>query len=46
MWDEDQAAYLPAGLDLLALRGSKIAEVVSFLTADFSLFGLPDKIVD
>jgi RNA polymerase sigma-70 factor (TIGR02960 family) len=45
MWDEDKASYVPAGLDLLALRGEKIAEVVSFLTADFSLFGLPDKIV-
>ncbi|MEV0234647.1 sigma-70 family RNA polymerase sigma factor [Nonomuraea sp. NPDC050786] len=46
MWDEERSAYLPAGLDLLTLRGTEIAEVVSFLTADFSLFGLPDKLVD
>src|ERR1700737_4320574 len=26
-------------------RRRQVAEVVSFLTADFSLFGLPDKIV-
>ncbi|WP_228684556.1 RNA polymerase subunit sigma-70 [Amycolatopsis thermoflava] len=38
------AAYLPAGLDVLALRGDRIAEVVSFLTADFARFGLPPTI--
>jgi RNA polymerase sigma-70 factor (ECF subfamily) len=41
MWDAELGAYLPAGLDLIALRGSRIAEVVSFLEADFRLFGLP-----
>ncbi|MQA11727.1 MAG: sigma-70 family RNA polymerase sigma factor [Pseudonocardiaceae bacterium] len=46
LWDADQAAYFPAGLDVLALRGTKIAEVVSFLDADFSLFGLPGKLTD
>jgi hypothetical protein len=34
LWDEDRAVYLAAGLDLLALRGTKIAEVVSFLTPE------------
>jgi RNA polymerase sigma-70 factor (ECF subfamily) len=29
------------GLDLLVLRGSAIAEVVSFLEADFADFGVP-----
>lgn len=33
--------YVPQGLDLLVLRGSAIAEVVSFLEADFAEFGLP-----
>ncbi|MEV8377192.1 sigma-70 family RNA polymerase sigma factor [Kribbella sp. NPDC056861] len=33
--------YVPAGLDLLVLRGPAIAEVVSFLEADFADFGLP-----
>jgi RNA polymerase sigma-70 factor (ECF subfamily) len=45
MWDDGQAAYLPGGIDVLRLRGSKIAEVVAFLTADFSLFGLPARIL-
>ena len=46
LWDEDRAAYLPAGLDLLALRGSRITEVVSFLTADLTVFGLPEAIAN
>jgi RNA polymerase sigma-70 factor (TIGR02960 family) len=44
MWDDEQAAYVPGGIDLVMLRGSKIAEIVAFLTADFSQFGLPAKI--
>ncbi|MCW2881796.1 MAG: polymerase subunit sigma-70 [Sphaerisporangium sp.] len=47
MWDEDRAVYVAAGLDLLALRGTKIAEVVSFLTPEiFAMFGLPDEITE
>jgi len=45
LWDEDQGAYVPGGLDLLTLDGVKIAEVVSFLEADFAAFGLPQKLV-
>jgi RNA polymerase sigma-70 factor (TIGR02960 family) len=33
--------YVPCGLDVVALRDNEIAEVVSFLDADFSEFGLP-----
>ncbi|GAA3125485.1 sigma-70 family RNA polymerase sigma factor [Streptosporangium carneum] len=44
MWDDARAAYVPAGLDLLVLRGSRIAEVVAFLTADLTAFGLPREI--
>ena len=40
-WDEQRAAYLPAGLDLLLLRGGRVAEVVSFLDASLPGFGLP-----
>jgi RNA polymerase sigma-70 factor (ECF subfamily) len=43
-WDEDLGGYRPGGLDLLALRGLEIVEVVSFLEADFPTFGLPDRI--
>ncbi|MEY9211829.1 sigma-70 family RNA polymerase sigma factor [Thermobifida halotolerans] len=40
-WEERRARYVPAGLDLLVLRGDRIAEVVSFLDADFPAHGLP-----
>jgi RNA polymerase sigma-70 factor (TIGR02960 family) len=45
-WDEQRAVYVPGGLDLLALRGARIAEVVSFLTADLPAFGLPSELAD
>jgi RNA polymerase sigma-70 factor (TIGR02960 family) len=44
MWDQDRAAYVPGGLDLLVLRGRQIAEVVSFLDADFPTFGMPAQL--
>ncbi|WP_165988970.1 sigma-70 family RNA polymerase sigma factor [Streptomyces sp. YIM 98790] len=44
LWSRERGRYLPAGLDVLALRGNRIAEVVSFLTADFGRFGLPGDI--
>ncbi|MFB9852195.1 RNA polymerase subunit sigma-70 [Micromonospora andamanensis] len=43
-WDDDRASYLPAGLDLLALDGARVTEVVSFLDAPFPAFGLPDRL--
>jgi RNA polymerase sigma-70 factor (ECF subfamily) len=42
MWEDGR--YVPKGLDLLVLRGSAIAEVVSFLEADFPTFGLPAEL--
>jgi RNA polymerase sigma-70 factor (ECF subfamily) len=36
--------YVPAGLDVIILRGSSIAEVVSFLEADFAAFDLPAEL--
>jgi RNA polymerase sigma-70 factor (ECF subfamily) len=39
--DADADAYVPCGLDLLTLRGERVAEVVSFLDADFATFGVP-----
>ncbi|MFC7387706.1 sigma-70 family RNA polymerase sigma factor [Sphaerisporangium rhizosphaerae] len=44
LWDEDRGVYVAAGLDLLVLRGGRIAEVVSFLGADFSMFDLPAEL--
>ena len=46
-WAEEKSLYVAAGLDLLALRGSQVSEVVSFLDADlFPMFGLPLAIAD
>jgi RNA polymerase sigma-70 factor (ECF subfamily) len=42
LWEDGR--YVPKGLDLLVLRGPAIAEVVSFLEADFADFGLPDSL--
>ncbi|WP_370013490.1 sigma-70 family RNA polymerase sigma factor [Micromonospora sp. B006] len=44
LWNDAAAAYLPAGLDLLVLRGRRVAEVVSFLDARLSAFDLPDRL--
>jgi RNA polymerase sigma-70 factor (TIGR02960 family) len=44
LWDEDRGVYVPGGLDLLMLRGTLIAEVVSFLDADFPAHGLPAEL--
>ncbi|KUJ48114.1 MULTISPECIES: sigma-70 family RNA polymerase sigma factor [Micromonospora] len=44
LWSDERGGYVPAGLDLLALRGRQVAEVVSFLDADFPTFGLPDQL--
>lgn len=45
LWDDERSAYVAVALDLLTLRGTEIAEVVSFLTPEiFSMFDLPDEI--
>ena len=38
LWDEEKAAYVPGGLDILTLRGDRVAEVVSFLSANLDEF--------
>ncbi|MEU8223718.1 RNA polymerase subunit sigma-70 [Kribbella sp. NPDC048915] len=40
----DGDRYVPAGLDVIVLRGAEIAEVVSYLEADFPAFGLPAEL--
>ncbi|MCZ7422582.1 MULTISPECIES: RNA polymerase subunit sigma-70 [unclassified Micromonospora] len=44
LWDVTRRSYRPAGLDLLALDGARVTEVVSFLDAPFATFGLPDRL--
>ena len=44
MWDDKLSVYGRAGLDVLTIRGDRIAEVVSFLTADLTEFGLPKEL--
>ncbi|MEV0134115.1 sigma-70 family RNA polymerase sigma factor [Dactylosporangium sp. NPDC050688] len=44
LWSDERGVYAPAGLDLVALRGRQMAEVVSFLDADFATFGLPAQL--
>lgn len=41
-WDDQSGAYVAVALDVVVLRGDRIAEVVSFLDAElFGSFGLP-----
>jgi RNA polymerase sigma-70 factor (TIGR02960 family) len=40
----DGTAFVPMGLDVLTVRGGVVQEVVSFLEADFSRFGLPGRL--
>ena len=42
--DEDAGAYIPGGLDVLTLRDGRVAEIVAFLEADLTRFGLPARI--
>jgi RNA polymerase sigma-70 factor (TIGR02960 family) len=44
MWDDAAGAYVPGGLDVLTLREGRVAEVVAFLSADFTRFGLPARL--
>lgn len=46
LWSDGRGAYVPAGLDVLTLRGRQVAEVVSFLDADFSTFGLSARLCE
>jgi RNA polymerase sigma-70 factor (TIGR02960 family) len=41
LWDDDAGAYLPGGLDVLTIRDGRVAQIVAFLSADFTDYGLP-----
>lgn len=45
MWDEARGVYAAQGVDVVELRGAKIAAVVAFLMQDFADFGLPAELV-
>jgi hypothetical protein len=38
------AAYIPSGLDVLTLLDGRVAEIVAFLNADLTRFGLPERV--
>ena len=44
LWEDAAGAYVPGGLDVLTLREGRVAEVVAFLSADFTRFGLPARL--
>jgi RNA polymerase sigma-70 factor (ECF subfamily) len=41
MRDDAAGAYLPGGLDVLTIRHGRVAQIVAFLSADLTDFGLP-----
>jgi len=43
-WDDAAAAYIPGGLDVLTLLDGRVSDIVAFLTADLTRFGLPARV--
>jgi RNA polymerase sigma-70 factor, ECF subfamily len=41
LWDDDADAYLPGGLDVLTIEDGRVAQIIAFLSADLTDFGLP-----
>jgi RNA polymerase sigma-70 factor (TIGR02960 family) len=41
LWDAAAGAYLPGGLDVLTIHNGQVSEIVSFLDAALTDFGLP-----
>lgn len=47
LYDDASGSYIPGGLDVLTLRAgpeAQVAEITTFLDADFTRFGLPPSI--
>jgi RNA polymerase sigma-70 factor (ECF subfamily) len=44
LWDSASGAYIPGGLDVLTIRDGRVAEIVAFLSADLTDFGLPESL--
>jgi RNA polymerase sigma-70 factor (ECF subfamily) len=44
-WDDERGAYVPTVLDVLTIRGDRIAAITAFLTPEiFPRFGLPPEL--
>jgi RNA polymerase sigma-70 factor (ECF subfamily) len=43
-WDDEAGAHLAWSINVLTLRDERIAEITSFVGADFPLFGLPSSV--
>jgi RNA polymerase sigma-70 factor (ECF subfamily) len=41
LWHDDTQQFVPGGLDVLTIRDGRVGEIVAFLTADLTRFGLP-----
>jgi RNA polymerase sigma-70 factor (TIGR02960 family) len=41
MWDDAAGAYIPGGLDVLTIQNGRVAQIVAFLSADLTNYGLP-----
>jgi RNA polymerase sigma-70 factor (ECF subfamily) len=44
LWDDAARCFVPGGLDVLRLQGESVAEIVAFLDADLTRFGLPPRL--
>ena len=45
IWNREKRTFMPHGVNVLTLHGSRIAEITAFLTPDaFGRFGLADEI--
>lgn len=44
LWDDAANAYTAGGLDVVTVRGGRVSEIVAFLGADLTVFGLPARL--
>ena len=44
LWSDTARAYVPGGLDILTISDGQVGEVVAFLAADLTEFGLPSSL--
>jgi RNA polymerase sigma-70 factor (TIGR02960 family) len=44
LWDETVNAYISGGLDVLTIHEGRVSEIVAFLSADLTDFGLPGSL--